>query len=131
MLPCKLITILLTKFPFIFFIHLFSSLATTSMICFYESVYFFLASASVKSYGIFLSLTSLSIIHSSSIHVVPNGKISFFLWERLFTFCYWVDIQNIRNSYNSLVDISFKNIFSHSVNHLFVCYGFIPCAEMF
>ena len=40
----------------------------------------------MKSYDLFLGLISLSITHSSSIHIVANGKLSFFFFFNVYLF---------------------------------------------
>ena len=62
------------------------SLATTDLV----SVFYFIFRfhVQVKSYVICLSLTSFSIMSSTSIHVVTNGKIVFFMWMNMIPFIY-------------------------------------------
>ena len=75
--------------PFHYIIPLFNPLPTDicqfvvciCLFCYIHSLYFFGFYIEVKMYSVCLSLfdlTSLSIIPSSAIHAVANGKISFF-----------------------------------------------------
>ena len=91
----------------LFVLHIYESLRFCPPPCFYvifaslplcSSVLSLEVLIGVKSYDFCLSLISLSIIPSSSIYVVANGKMSFFLIAEQYSFVYISHIFFIHSS---------------------------------